>query len=60
MIGADTDLLFTLPQLKKHAEAFKKAGKTVSLFELNSQFGHLGGIFDITQASDTISEFLMD
>lgn len=60
MIGADTDLLFTLPQLRHHAEMFKKAGKVVSLFELKSQFGHLGGIFDITQASDAISKFLME
>lgn len=60
MIGADTDLLFTLPQLRQHAEVFKMAGKTVSLFEIKSQFGHLGGVLDIAQASDAISKCLAE
>ena len=60
MIGADTDLLFTSPQLKQHAEAFRKAGKTVAIFEIKSKFGHLGGVFDITQASASISKFLQE
>ncbi len=60
MIGADTDILFTDSQFPKHAAAFEKAGKKVSFFEIKSSFGHLGGVLDITQASDTIARFLSD
>jgi len=60
MIGADTDLLFTFNHLKQHEEAFKAAGKDVRLFEIKSKFGHLGGVLDITQASDAISKFLAE
>ncbi|HMK76332.1 MAG TPA: homoserine O-acetyltransferase [Thermodesulfobacteriota bacterium] len=58
MIGADTDLLFPPYQIKESVEVFKKMGKNVSYFELKSNFGHLGGILDITQASDVIKKIL--
>ena len=58
MIGADTDILFTDSQFRRHLDTFKQAGKEVSFLELKSSFGHLGGVLDITQASETISKFL--
>jgi homoserine O-acetyltransferase len=58
MVGADTDILFTATQLKQHFDAFQKAGLDVSFFELKTGFGHLGGVLDISQASETITEFL--
>ena len=58
MIGADTDILFTSTQLKQHFETFQKAGLDVSFFELKTGFGHLGGILDITQAAERITQFL--
>jgi homoserine O-acetyltransferase len=56
MIGADTDLLFPPYQIKESVEVFKKMGKNASYFEIKSAFGHLGGILDITQASDVIKK----
>jgi len=56
MIGTDTDLLFPLYQIKESVEVFKKMGKNASYFEIKSAFGHLGGILDITQASDVIKK----
>jgi homoserine O-acetyltransferase len=58
MVGADTDILFTATQLKQHFDAFQKAGLDVSFFELKTRFGHLGGVLDITQASERITKFL--
>ena len=58
MIGADTDILFTDSQFRRHLDTFKQAGKEASFFELKSSFGHLGGVLDITQASEAISKFL--
>jgi len=58
MIGADTDLLFPPHQIKESVEVFKKMGKNPSYFELKSNFGHLGGILNITQASDAIAKIL--
>lgn len=58
VIGSDTDLLFQPCQIKESVEVFKKMGKKASYFELKSNFGHLGGILDITQASDVITKFL--
>lgn len=58
MIGVDTDLLFPPYQVKESVEVFKKMGKGASYFELKSDFGHLGGILDIIQASDVIKKIL--
>jgi homoserine O-acetyltransferase len=58
MIVADTDLLFPPHQIKESVEVFKKMGKNPSYFELKSNFGHLGGILNITQASDAIAKIL--
>jgi len=58
MIGADTDLLFPVSQIKKHVEIWQNLGKDASYFELKSGFGHLGGLFAITQAQETIRAFL--
>ncbi|MDD5169081.1 MAG: homoserine O-acetyltransferase [Syntrophales bacterium] len=58
MIGADTDILFPVVQIKGHAEAFRKAGKDVSYFEIKSGFGHLGGLLAFSQASAAIAGFM--
>jgi homoserine O-acetyltransferase/O-succinyltransferase len=60
MIAADTDILFPPQQVKESVEVFKKVGKDASYFEIKSAFGHLGGILDITQASDAITKFLAE
>jgi homoserine O-acetyltransferase len=58
VISSDTDLLYPPYQIKESVEVFKKVGKNVSYFEIKSDFGHLGGILDITQASDVITKIL--
>jgi homoserine O-acetyltransferase len=58
MIGADTDILFPVSQIKSHAEIFRKAGKDVSYFEIKSGLGHLGGVLAITQAAPMIAWFM--
>jgi len=58
MIGANTDLLFPVSQIKKHVEIWQNLGKDASYFEIKSGFGHLGGVFAITQAQETIRAFL--
>src|SRR4030042_1803562 len=58
IIAADTDLLFQPFQIKESVELFKKSGKDTSYFEIKSAFGHLGGVLDITQASEAITKFL--
>jgi len=58
IIASDTDLLFQPHQVKESVELFKKSGKDASYFEIKSAFGHLGGVLDITQASDAITKFL--
>lgn len=58
VISSDTDVLFPPYVIKESAEVFKKVGKNASFFEIKSAFGHLGGILDITQASDVITKFL--
>jgi homoserine O-acetyltransferase len=60
MVASDTDLLFQPNQVKESVELFKKLGKDASYFEIKSAFGHLGGVFDITQASEAITNFLRD
>jgi len=60
MVAADTDLLFQPHQVKESVELFKKLGKDASYFEIKSTFGHLGGVFDIIQASEAIANFLRD
>jgi homoserine O-acetyltransferase len=60
MIGADTDILFPSYQIKESVEAFKKMGKIASYFELKSAFGHLGGLLNITQASEAITKILAE
>jgi len=58
MIGADTDLLFPVTQIKAHVETFRKAGKDVSYFEIRSGLGHLGGVLAISQAAPMITWFM--
>jgi homoserine O-acetyltransferase len=58
MIGADTDILFPVSQIKSHVDVFRKAGKDVSYFEIKSGFGHNGGVLSISQASTIITEFM--
>lgn len=60
MIAADTDILFPPQQVKESVEVFKKVGKNASYFEIKSIFGHLGGVLDIGQASETITKFLAE
>lgn len=60
MIGADTDILFPVSQIKAHVETFKKLGKDVSYFEVKTGNGHLGGVLQIGQAAEAISKFLHD
>lgn len=59
-IGVDTDILFPPHQIKEHIELFKKLGKEATYFEIKSVHGHLGGIFDITQANEIIKKFLSE
>jgi homoserine O-acetyltransferase len=59
-IGADTDILFPPHQIRESIDLFKKMGKEASYFEIKSVHGHLGGILDITQASEAITNFLRD
>ena len=58
MIGADTDLLFPVAQIKAHVNEFRKLGKDVCYFEITSGFGHLGGVMAISQAAPIISWFM--
>jgi homoserine O-acetyltransferase len=58
MIGADTDILFPVSQIKSHVDVFRKIGKDVSYFEIKSGFGHNGGVLAISQASTIITEFM--
>lgn len=58
MIGANNDVLFPPEQIKEHVELFKKLGKDVEYFEIKSPYGHLGGVIEITQASEVITRFL--
>ncbi|MGE5840204.1 MAG: alpha/beta fold hydrolase, partial [Deltaproteobacteria bacterium] len=58
MIGADTDLLFPVAQIKQHVNEFRKLGKDVSYFEITSGFGHLGGVMAISQAAPMINWFM--
>jgi len=58
MIGADTDILFPVSQIKSHVDTFRKVGKDVSYFEIKSGFGHLGGVLAISQASAKITGFM--
>jgi len=58
MIGADTDLLFPVVQIKEHVNQFRKLGKDVSYFEITSGFGHLGGVVAISQAAPMITWFM--
>jgi hypothetical protein len=44
--------------LVKFFDAFQKAGLDASFFELKTGFGHLGGVLDISQASERITKFL--
>jgi homoserine O-acetyltransferase len=60
MIAADTDILFPAYQIKESVDLFKKLGKDASYFEIKSNFGHLGGLFNITQASEVIAKFLAE
>lgn len=58
MIGADTDILFPVSQIRAHVETFKKLGKDASYFEIETGNGHLGGVLQIGQAAETIRKFL--
>ena len=58
MIGADTDILFPVSQIRAHAETFNKLGKDASYFEIKTGNGHLGGVLQIGQAAETIRKFL--
>jgi hypothetical protein len=44
--------------VKKHAEKFKSLGLDCSFFGIKTPFGHLGGVLNITQAADAITQFL--
>ena len=58
IINSKTDILFTQDEFINYLNTFKEINKPVSHFEINSSFGHLGGIYDIEQAGQSIKAFL--
>ncbi|MGQ9638335.1 MAG: E22 family MetX-like putative esterase [Thermodesulfobacteriota bacterium] len=59
-ISTDTDILFPPHQIRESIDLFRKLGKEASYFEIKSVHGHLGGVLDIIQASEVITNFLKD
>ncbi len=58
IINSKTDILFTQDEFINYLNIFKEINKPVSHFEINSSFGHLGGLYDIEQAGQSIKVFL--
>lgn len=58
MISADTDILLPPYQSMEFVEALKKCGKDARYFEIKTKQGHVGGLIEISKASDMIIKFL--
>lgn len=58
LMPSRNDLLFPPAQSVDIKDLLTKQGKSVELFELEGPFGHLNGIINISQASETLARFL--
>lgn len=58
IINSKTDILFTHSEILEYINIFEKLNKPISHYEIDSPYGHLGGLYDINQASGIIKKFL--
>jgi homoserine O-acetyltransferase len=57
-VPAKSDLLLVPDYTHKAVDILKKQGKTVEIFELDGDRGHLEGVLNITKAAEPIRRFL--
>ena len=60
MITSQTDILFPPQEIKKHAQKFNELGIPTTYFVLETNIGHVGGVYSINKASYLIRGFLED